>query len=346
MLPPTVTNPDAMNSLRSMRRSLRAAVLLLPGLVGCGAEEAAPGPRVLDVEGFGFKAGRCDMAFRLKLEGKPLQSFTQQIPGTDVKFEMIAIPGGSFCLGSPDDEPGRGDDEGPQRSVSVDSFWIGKHEVRWDEYDIWSQERDAGDPRVDGVARPTPPYTDMTFGMGREGFPAVCMTQHAAATYCEWLSRKTGRKYRLPTEAEWEWACRAGSREAYSCNADELAEHAWFLDNSERRYHEVGTKKPNAWGIHDMHGNVAEWTCEQYVADRYAQPLDATSDRPPLIPITKEYPIAVRGGSFLDGAQALRSAARRASHRDWKQRDPQIPKSIWYMTDAQFVGFRVVCIPE
>lgn len=314
--------------------------MLLPGLVGCGGEEAAPGPPpTVKV----FERGASSVV------AAPLQSFTQQIPGTDVRFDMIAVPGGTYFFGSPDDERGRGDDEGPRRQVRLDPFWIGKHEVRWDEYDIWSQERDTGDPRVDGVARPTPPYTDMTFGMGREGFPAVCMTQHAAATYCEWLSRKTGRKYRLPTEAEWEWACRAGSTAPYSCNPDELAEHAWFLDNSERRYHEVGTKKPNAWGIHDMHGNVAEWTCEQYVADRHALPLpdpDLRMDYAPLIPVTKEYPIAVRGGSFLDGAQALRSAARRASHRDWKQRDPQIPKSIWYMTDAQFVGFRVVCIPE
>lgn len=314
--------------------------MLLPVLAGCGKEEAAPGPPVIVLEPDPRASG---------ILATSLQSFTQQIPGTDVTIEMIALPGGTFWFGSPDDEPGRGDDEGPPRRIRLDPFWIGKHEVRWDEYDIWSQERDAGDPRVDGVARPTPPYTDMTFGMGREGFPAVCMTQHAAATYCEWLSRKTGRKYRLPTEAEWEWACRAGSTAAYSCERNELAEHAWFLDNSERRYHEVGTKKPNAWGIHDMHGNVAEWTCEQYVADRHALPLSTPNlraDYAPLIPVTKEYPIAVRGGSFLDGAQALRSAARRASHRDWKQRDPQIPKSIWYMTDAQFVGFRVVCIPE
>jgi formylglycine-generating enzyme required for sulfatase activity len=169
------------------------------------------------------------------------------------------------------------------------------------------------------------------------------MTQHAAATYCEWLSRKTGRNYRLPSEAEWEWACRAGTTTPHSCSGP-LAEHAWFLDNSGGSYRQVGTKLPNPWGLHDMHGNVAEWTAEQYVPQRYAEP--APDARWPLRLPVKEYPIAVRGGSFLDGPLALRSAARRASHPDWKQRDPQIPKSIWYMTDARFVGFRVLREPE
>ena len=263
-----------------------------------------------------------------------LQNFTQQIPDSALEFEMIAIPGGTFAMGSPAREPGREDIEGPQRQVTIRPFWIGKFEVSWDEYDLWS----SSDGDVDGVTRPTQPYVDMTFGMGREGYPAVCMTQLAADTYCEWLSKVTGYKYRLPTEAEWEYACRAGTTTAFSFGDDpsDLSDYAWFADNAEEEYHPPGTKKPNPWGLYDMHGNVAEWTADQLLS--YAE---APTENPYVKP-TQLYPRSVRGGSFLDDPSALRTAKRMASHPDWKIQDPQIPKSIWYHTDADFVGFRVV----
>ena len=263
-----------------------------------------------------------------------LQNFTQQIPGTKAAFDMVAIPGGEFVMGSPADERDREDAEGPQRQVTLQSFWIGKFEVSWDEYDLWS----SSDGEVDGVTRPTQPYVDMTFGMGREGYPAVCMTRLAAKTYCEWLSKVTGHKYRLPTEAEWEYACRAGTRTAFSFGEDSsrLSDYAWFMENAEEEYHLPGTKMPNAWGIFDMHGNVAEWTLDQLL------PYDSSATDNPHVEPTELYPVSVRGGSFLDAAPLLRSARRLASHPDWKIQDPQIPKSIWYHTDADFVGFRVV----
>jgi formylglycine-generating enzyme required for sulfatase activity len=199
------------------------------------------------------------------------------------------------------------------------------------------------DPVADAVTRPTPPYTDMSFGMGKESHPAICMTQHAARTYCQWLSAKSGRYYRLPTEAEWEYACRAGTTTAWSFGSDaaQLSEHAWYTENSEGKSQPVGQKKPNPWGLHDMHGNVAEWVLDQYAADTYRMRSGGVTSDPLAIPLT-EYPRIVRGGGWDDEVSMLRSAVREGSNLDWKQQDPQLPQSIWYFTDALGVGFRVV----
>ncbi|MEM7204763.1 MAG: formylglycine-generating enzyme family protein [Planctomycetota bacterium] len=263
-----------------------------------------------------------------------------------IGFDLVPIPGGTFAMGSPADEPSRDDDEGPVHPVRIAPFWMGRCEVTWDEYELWSASLDQGatSPDVDAVARPTPPYCDMTFGMEHDGHPAICMTQHAAKTYCQWLSAKTGHHYRLPTEAEWEWACRAGSTSAYSFGNDtaQLDEYAWFEANSEEEYHPVGSKKPNAWGLHDMHGNVAEWVLDQYAPEFYARCAEQGVAIAPLVEPTTEYPRTVRGGSFWDTPEHLRSAARLGSSPTWKEQDPQIPKSIWYHTDALFLGFRVV----
>jgi len=283
------------------------------------------------------------------------RSYRRKIPGTDVSFSMVAIPAGEFTIGSPESEPGRKADEGPQRKVRIGAFWMGAHEVTWNEYELWQLDLDklrrskaraatGLDKKADAVTRPTKPYADMTFGMGQDGYPAICMTQLAAKTYCQWLSAKTGHYYRLPTEAEWEYACRAGTKTAYSFGDDpeRLGAYAWYVKNSDEAYHKVGTKKPNPWGLYDMHGNVCEWTLDQYSEKTYASwPADKTIANPLIVPKTL-YPRSVRGGSWDDPAPALRSAARRGSNEDWKMQDPQIPKSIWYHTDALFVGFRVV----
>ncbi|HYP06730.1 MAG TPA: formylglycine-generating enzyme family protein, partial [Bryobacteraceae bacterium] len=204
-----------------------------------------------------------------------------------------------------------------------------------------AKEEPGKDPAVDAVSRPTRPYVEMSFGMGIEGYPAISMTQHAANKYAEWLSAKTGHFYRLPTEAEWEYACRAGTTTAYSFGDDtaKLADYGWYSKNStEGKYGKVGTKKPNPWGLHDMHGNVMEWTLDQYDPKGYA---GLAGDNPWNI-ATRPYPHAVRGGSWMDGAASLRCGARTASDPSWKQQDPQLPKSIWYHTDAQGLGFRLV----
>ena len=284
-----------------------------------------------------------------------MKPYTDVIANGDITFDMVPIPGGKFTMGSPDAEAGRNEDEGPKHEVEIEPFWMGKHEVTWNEYEIWMfnldiQRRELNkiaptetEKLADAVTRPTKPYTDMTFGMGKDGFPAISMTQLAARSYCRWLSQKTGRYYRLPTEAEWEYACRAGTATAYSFGDDpaQLGDYAWYFDNSEDAYHKVGTKKPNPWGLHDMHGNVAEWTLDQYIPDYYGPFAGKLSKNAWPVP-TKVYPLAVRGGSWDDDPSALRSAARRGSNKDWKQQDPQLPQSIWYFTDALFLGFRVI----
>lgn len=283
-----------------------------------------------------------------------MNAYTNTIPGSQVSYGMLPIPSGEYIMGSAGSEPGRQSDEGPQHRVKISPFWMGRCEVTWNEFELFmfpDEERKfkgtiATDPAVDkisdAVARPTKPYVEMSFGMGKDGYPAISMTQHAANKYCEWLSAKTGHFYRLPTEAEWEYACRAGTTTAYSFGNDTnaITNYAWYERNSDFKYQKVGRKRPNPWGLHDMHGNVAEWCLDQYEPsyDRFLQSLA----QDPWNKASKSYPHVVRGGSWDDDPTKLRSAARRASDKSWKQQDPQLPKSIWYHTDAQFLGFRIV----
>jgi len=290
-------------------------------------------------------------AAKTEAEMKP---YAELIEHTRTKIEMLPIKGGSFMMGSPASETDRSDDEGPVHEVQLAPFWMARCEITWDAYEVWMSDTDILRRQVLGiketvrdklaesfqVSKPTPPYTDMTFGMGKRGYPAICMTQHAARTFCQWLSAKTGRYYRLPTEAEWEYACRAGTRTAYSFGDDvsKLSAYAWHYENSLDSYQPVGKKKPNPWGLHDMHGNAAEWVLDQYHENGYAK-LEKLN--PLLIPKTL-YPRTVRGGGWDDDPDRLRSAARNASDELWKDQDPQSPQSIWYHTDALSVGFRIV----
>jgi formylglycine-generating enzyme required for sulfatase activity len=285
-----------------------------------------------------------------------MKPYTEVISGTPATFDMVPIRGGKFVMGSRESEAGHQADESPQHQVEISPFWMGKCEVTWDEYEIWSYNLDIQrrqilgkkptelDKLADAVTRPTAPYTDMTFGMGKNSYPAICMTQFAAKKYCQWLSAKTGRYYRLPTEAEWEYACRAGTTTAYSFGDDssKLGDYAWYFDNSDEAYHKVGQKKPNPWGLYDMHGNVAEHVLDKYDPAFYEKCAEQGVVTDPYNPPTELENRAVRGGSWDDDPEKLRSAARRGSTAEWKVQDPQIPQSQWYYTDAQFCGFRVV----
>lgn len=250
------------------------------------------------------------------------KSYKQTIPGTDVSYEMAAVPAGEFTMK-------------PDRRVKLDEFWMGKFEVTWDEYRLFMFPKDPKDDLVDAVSRPTRPYVEMSFGMGLNGFPAISMTHHAANKYAQWLSARTGHFYRLPTEAEWEYACRAG---AAAADAPPPADTAWFADNAGDKYQKVGARKPNAWGLHDMQGNVMEWTLDGF-APLAAAAMPLVN---PWIRSAKVYPHAVRGGGWASDAEQCSCASRVGSDASWKMQDPQLPKSIWYHTDAQWLGFRLV----
>jgi len=284
------------------------------------------------------------ICLNFSLSAQELKDYTQTINGTDLSFDMKAIPAGSFQMGSTSGKP----DEQPVHTVELDGFWMGIYEVTWDLFEPFLykdfeavKSNDGKIPvNVDAVTRPTKPYLDMTFGMGKAGHPAIAMTHYNAIQFCKWLYERTGVFYRLPTEAEWEYACRAGSDDKYTFGDDEsmLGDYAWYLDNSDGTTHKVGEKKSNAWGLYDMHGNVSEWTYDQYADDFYV----SSPSKNPVNKPTKLYPHSLRGGAYDDDANLLRSASRLPSKAAWKQLDPQIPKSNWWFPEAPFVGFRLV----
>jgi formylglycine-generating enzyme required for sulfatase activity len=319
---------------RLLRLSLGWGLLVGAAAALCGLPQTAPG-RAADASA----------------DFKP---YTEKVPGTSLTFDMVPIPAGTFMMGSPPTEANRSPDEGPQFKVQLPAFWMARVETTWDLYDLyWKDENiPEGDKRrdepvvtKDALTRPTPPYADETFGHAREGHPVLGITHHAALMYCQWLSRKTGKDYRLPTEAEWEYACRAGTTTAYPFGDDpaRLDEYAWYAKNANDTTHPIGSKKPNGWGLYDLMGNVAEWCMDHYAPDDYkkyaANPLTI---RPLRKPTSFKYSYVARGGSWADDPPRCRSAARRGSDKSWLKRDPQRPQSIWWMTDADFVGFRVV----
>jgi formylglycine-generating enzyme required for sulfatase activity len=319
-------NTGVEKSLDAARTSACATLLLILAIAG-NAQSAEH---------------RTVRAIREKLvahdQTREMKPYRVTIPNTTVSYGMVPVPAGTFEMGSSEKY-----DERPVHKVHVDAFWMQAHEITWDEYRLFMFATQAGeiahkDDLVDAVSRPTRPYVEMSFGMGTEGYPAISMTQHAANKYAEWLSARTGEFYRLPTEAEWEYACRAGTTTAYFFGDDaaKLGEYAWDADNSNGAYQKVATKKPNPWGLYDMLGNVMEWTLDQY------QPYPSRDETNPWVKSTAPYPQSVRGGSWHDGAAACRCASRVGSKASWKQQDPQLPKSIWYHTDAQWLGFRLV----
>ncbi|UGU16773.1 formylglycine-generating enzyme family protein [Sinomicrobium kalidii] len=289
-------------------------------------------------------------AWASRLQKDTFEPYTQKIRGTSAAFDMIPIPEGTYRMGSTEDNPHHKKDEIPQHKVKIAPFWMGAHEVTWDIYEMFlnkGYEQSVSDTpltdEVDAVSRPTTPYLDMTFGMGKENMPAIGMTQYNAIQFCKWLYTKTGVFYRLPTEAEWEYACRAGSTSSYffGNSPEKLADYAWYANNSDDKTHPIGQKKPNPWGLYDILGNVMEWTVDQYAPESYTKYAGKTVNNP-VAEATELYPRVIRGGSYKSSAEDLRSAKRFASTPDWKKIDPQMPKSNWWFPEAPFLGIRVV----
>ncbi|MBW6502356.1 MAG: SUMF1/EgtB/PvdO family nonheme iron enzyme [Bacteroidales bacterium] len=300
------------------------------------------------------------------------EDYTEMIPGSGVSFDMIAVSGGSFRMGSPESEPKRDEDEGPVREVTVSDFWMGKAEVTWDEYLAFfratgSQGRTEGQTvsvkDADAISGATPPWGAPDQGWGKGSRPAITMTWHAASVYCQWLSQVTGKRYRLPTEAEWEYACRGGTETPYFFEGNPkrftsegflkrlikpdtagIASSVVYALNSSSRTQEPSFVRPNPLGLLNMSGNVWEFCLDYYSADTYkADTAVLVNPRGPVR--GREH--VIRGGSFRSDAKDVRSAARDFTKTTaWLVTDPQIPKSIWWYSDCIDVGFRVVCEAE
>jgi formylglycine-generating enzyme required for sulfatase activity len=195
------------------------------------------------------------------------------------EIEMVYVPGGSFLMGSPENETGRDSDEGQHR-VTVQSFYIGKYEV------TQSQWR--------AVMGSNPSY------FKGDNLPVENVSWNDAKDFCRRLSQMTGKEYRLPTEAEWEYACRAKTTGAYAGDLDAMA---WYSKNSDSKTHSVGQKQPNAFGLYDMHGNVWEWCEDWYGSYPGGEVVDPMGPRSGSLRVD-------RGGGWGDGAVVCRSANR------------------------------------
>jgi len=297
------------------------------------------------------------------------ENFNEKIPGTNVSFDMVAIPAGQFIMGSPDNEPLRKPDEGPLHKVKLSQFWIAKTEVTWDEYMAFfratgSQGRTEGQvvtkKNVDAISGATPPWGAPDQGWGKGTRPAITMSWRAAYVYCQWLSKVTGKKYRLPTEAEWEYACRGGTETPYffpgnpkkfsssgflkkilGPDTSLIASRVVYKTNSNSRTKEPQSVKPNAFGLRNMSGNVSEFCLDYYSPNAYK--IDSAVVINPRGPADGQEHV-IRGGSFKSDARDVRSASRDFTKtKAWLVTDPQMPKSIWWYSDCIDVGFRVVC---
>ena len=248
---------------------------------------------------------------------------------------MVYLPGGTFLMG---DEKGR-DNEKPVHAVRLDAFAMGRTPVTWGEYlrfceatgEHWPEWLEQGSQyhlekgKDDHYRRP---------GISREGLdlPVIGIAWEDANAYCQWLSAQTGEVYALPTEAQWEYACRAGNpgRWCFGDDAKQLAEYAWYSGNAGGKLHTVMGKAANAFGLYDVHGNVCEWCADWFASDYYEQlaghsqhtasaseqsASGSASEREQAASENPSGPASgsnrvVRGGSWDSGADHCRSAAR------------------------------------
>jgi len=310
--------------------------------------------------------------FKTAAQVDSFEDFYEQLPGTPLSFKMVAIPGGTFKMGSPEKEAFRNEDESPVHSVSLSPFFMSEIQITWDLFwafyiNTMSEGRTPPEnvfannsrPDVDAISGPTPPFGFPDQGWGGGDRPAITMTHYAAETFCQWLSQKTGKKYRLPTEAEWEYAARGGTetpyffpgnpkdfsdkgfwRKFFSADTDGISTHVIYTKNSRNKTQEPSAVKANPFGLKNMLGNVMEYCADKYDPKAYSKRGDNTVD--PISTEGTEW--VVRGGNYASDASDLRCAARdHTKHDAWMKTDPQQPKSIWWYSDIRGIGFRVVC---
>ena len=296
-------------------------------------------------------------------DGRFMVTYTAAIPGTEIKFTMVPVKAGTFTMGNDEVE-----DQSPTFQVAVQPFWIGQFEVTWAEYRRYMQmvnifamlQRDGmrtvkEETKIDAVTAPSVLYDpSFVFDAGQEyNQPAATMSHFAARQYTKWLSLTSDVFYRLPYESEWEYACRAGTETPwyFGDDEDELMDHAWFIDNSDDMRQVVGTTAggANPWGLYDMYGNVAEWTLDQYDEEGYPHVKDLDLSQPLTVEQAFRkpdslYPRSLRGGTYQFDADQCTSTSRMASEEDWRDDDPNTPRSPWWHTrePATGAGFRLV----
>ena len=234
----------------------------------------------------------------------PAEGYKATISGTLVGFEMVPVAGGSVTVDG--------------TTVKVEPFMIGRTEVTWEMYDLFAEGGSdvRGNTGSDASTRPSHPYGAPDYGWGHAGYPAISVTRQAAEAFCVWLSAKTGKTYRLPTEAEWARAAElAAGTDSTAASREAIT---WHRGNANATTHPVAARRPDALGLFDLFGNAAEW-------------VTATDNSR-----------VTRGGSFRDALDNTGPAARAQQDPSWNEPDPQLPKSRWWLSDGPFVGFRVV----
>jgi formylglycine-generating enzyme required for sulfatase activity len=240
-------------------------------------------------------------------------TYVESLPNTTAKIKMVPIPGGSIKIGT--------------QTVEIKPFFMATTETPWEAFDAFYESGmstpayDQTDWPADAIARPSKSYILPDLGWGHKGYPAINVSFLSVTMFTRWLAKETGKKYRLPTEAEWEWACRAGQTGAWKMTPAEMDKTVWYRDNSDKVTQPVGKKLPNKFGLYDILGNPGEWAIDM-------------EGKPVLC-----------GGTFLDNADKITPTERKRWNAKWQETDPQFPKSRWWLADGKFVGFRVVCDP-
>lgn len=264
--------------------------------------------------------------YESSFEIKNLNNFTETIPGSKLAFNMIAIEGGKATLK---------DNSNKETEVSISPFFIGEIEISWNLYLLFLSETEAqgrGENKVDGISGATPPWgnPDQDWGMGSR--PAITMTHHAATVFCQWLAIRTGKPYRLPTEAEWEYAAH---KALYGKDITPAIANCNKLSTIEPKNIEC-----DAISSKHLFGNVKEFCADSYTENRIIYYSKCKND--PVILENESAEFVIKGGSFKSDIKTLTPAWREATQtKKWLRTDPQVPKSIWWYSDCNDVGFRV-----